>query len=253
MSTSDEEINGIRIQSIEEFVVEVSKSSNIQYRGVPNKDYKLIPSIGRERKISLDALIRIERGMLRQFKLRAIPFLNYHPENDWEWLMLGQHHGMSTRLLDWTSNPLTALYFACTGETNVDGAIYSISNIPTLLELEESPSPFDIDSDYMIIPPHISPRVAAQSSWFSASKNPLVPLEGTIEKPIVKYIISSKRKFAIRSSLAIKFGAGPSSLFPGLDGLCEQIALETNTFKSITSTAEALIEISELSKRITKT
>ncbi|MFN8461493.1 MAG: FRG domain-containing protein [Anaerolineales bacterium] len=250
MSKSDVKTNEIHIQSIQEFVVEVSKNSHLYYRGVPNKDYKLIPSIGRKQKISLEALTRIESGMLRQFKFRAIPFLNYHPANDWEWLILGQHHGMSTRLLDWTSNPLTALYFACTGDTNIDGAIYSISSIPTLLDTEKSPDPFNVEKDYMIIPPHISPRVAAQSSLFSASKNPLIPLEGTIEKPITKYIVNSKRKFAILSFLVLKFGIGPSSLFPGLDGLCEQIALETNTFKSITSTTEALIEISELNKRI---
>jgi type I restriction enzyme M protein len=229
------------IQSIEEFVTEVSKNSDVFFRGVPDKDYKLIPSIGRDEKTSIESLTKIETGMLKQFKLRAMPFLNYQPSNDWEWLMLGQHHGMPTRLLDWTSNPLTALYFACLGNADTNGAIFSISNVPTL-DIEKSPNPFGIQDNYMVVSPHVSPRVAAQSSWFSASKNPLISLEETIDKPITKYIINSKRKFAILSFLVLKFNIGPSTLFPGLDGLCAQISLETNTFKSVASTAEELIK-----------
>jgi type I restriction enzyme M protein len=135
--SSKKTIEEIQIRSIEEFVVEVSKKTNLYFRGVSNKDYRLVPAVGREKEIKQNSLINIESGMLKQFKLRAIPFLNYHPKNDWEWLMLGQHHGMPTRLLDWTANPLVALYFACLGDTKIDGAVYSLSNIP-VLDLEKN-------------------------------------------------------------------------------------------------------------------
>ena len=252
MDNSNERTTNIQIQSIEEFVAEVSKNTDFCFRGVSDKGYKLIPSIGRKKEIKIESLTKIESGMLRQFKLRAVPLLNFHPTNDWEWLILGQHHGMPTRLLDWTQNPLVALYFACSGNDNVDGAIYSILNIPTL-DLDKAPNPFDIDNDYMLLPAHISFRIAAQASIFSVSRNPQIPLEESVEKPLTKYIISSKRKFAILSFLVLRFGIGPSSLFPGLDGLCEQIALETTTFKNVVYRAEGLIEIADLLKKMKTT
>jgi hypothetical protein len=44
-----------------------------------------------------------------------------------ETYLLAQHHGLLTRLLDWTTNPLAALYFAATGEPDHDGAMYVIN------------------------------------------------------------------------------------------------------------------------------
>ena len=243
--TESSRTNEIPVHSFDEFVVGVSKNTNLYFRGVSNKDYKLIPSIGRGKEIKLNSLVNIESGMLKQFKLRAIPYLNYHPKNDWEWLMLGQHHGMPTRLLDWTSNPLVSLYFACVGDAMIDGAIYSLSKVP-MLDTEKNPNPFETKGNCMLMPPHLSPRVASQSSWFSASENPLIPLEEIIDEPITKYIISAKKKSEILTFLVFKFGIGPGSLFPGLDGICQQVALETNKFKAVTHRTEILQEMMDL-------
>jgi len=87
-------------QSIQEFINNVAANPSFLYRGVTNKTFELIPSIAREWNGSdINPLISVERTMLALLKRRAIAYATLQPKNDWEWLMLGQHHGMPTRLL----------------------------------------------------------------------------------------------------------------------------------------------------------
>lgn len=115
-----------------ELVEEISQKCDGEawFRGHSTASYRLTPSIlrnldpeldSRGRKI-LDARPRISEGgsfmginmerMVDEFRRRAIPFLTHAPKNDFEWLFIMQHYGVPTRLLDWTTNALVALYFA---------------------------------------------------------------------------------------------------------------------------------------------
>ena len=82
------------------------------FRGVPKATYELVPKIGRIKGRSKTDLYNLEREMFEMFKVHAVPFLADRPANDWEWLALSRHHGLPTRLLDWTLNPMVAAFFA---------------------------------------------------------------------------------------------------------------------------------------------
>ncbi|MEW6404920.1 MAG: FRG domain-containing protein, partial [Chloroflexota bacterium] len=94
------------------------------FRGVSDaENHKLIPSVGRDWLSGLDELVKVEQQMLDSLRSRAVLMLDSQPNNRWEWLILGQHYGMPTRLLDWTTNPLVALYFACVDNNKETGAV----------------------------------------------------------------------------------------------------------------------------------
>ena len=115
--------DGLRV--IREFVEALAVAGSLQYslfRGHANADWALMPSVFRGTAKGIDS-----RDKLHKWVRAAERFATPTPRNDVEWLVLAQHFGVATSLLDWTTSPLVALFFACDGEFDHDGCVWQVS------------------------------------------------------------------------------------------------------------------------------
>ncbi|MBN9238117.1 MAG: hypothetical protein BGO97_00430 [Micrococcales bacterium 70-64] len=86
--------------------------SHLIHRGTIDVAWKLDSSLERL------AIVKHEGSLLRNFtKYSRLP--GTPDVGKWDWLTIGQHHGLPTRLLDWTYSPLVALHFATTEARSV--------------------------------------------------------------------------------------------------------------------------------------
>jgi hypothetical protein len=118
------------IYTLEEYLEEIHKDlpeGRKYFRGqsrLVSAGYPLMPSIGRYAflaKKNLAERDELEREVLDVFSNNLVSYVQHLPTNDWERLAIAQHHGIPTRFMDWTENPLVALYFSVR-ETKKDKA-----------------------------------------------------------------------------------------------------------------------------------
>src|ERR1044071_5489662 len=166
----------IRIKDFQTFhdLVQGYNTTRHIFRGVLNAKYKLLPKLGRPGMKFLDAIPNAEKEMFRLFKDFATPYLPSHNLSNWELLAVAQHHGLPTRLLDWTRNPLVAAYFAVEKDSDEvggsDSAIYAFSANDEL-DVEKLPDPLKVVAEGVVFTSHITRRIIAQSGLFTIHPN----------------------------------------------------------------------------------
>lgn len=221
------------------------------YRGMNNENDQLSTTLmrlaGEDHKI--------ERHLLRNFKKYAHNDL-VETDSLWHWLAVAQHHGLPTRLLDWTYSPLIAMHFATSRLEDFDknGAIWAIdyeqahSVLPKSLKTslyKEGANMFttSVLSDeikdltefdqletepflLMFEPSSMNDRIINQYALFSIMSNSNATVDVWAKKhPDIcrKIIIPASLKWEVRDKLD-QSNITERVLFPGLDGLTSWLA-----------------------------
>lgn len=223
-----EKIGTATISSFTGFHRIIEENRAAMYRGVSNASFELIPKVGRGWKMSKKFLKHTEKSLLKEFKIKARRHIPSTPPTDLEWLAICQHYGASTRLLDWTKNPLVALYFASKGHPHRNGAVY-ISFGLNPAGKNEYKNPFDIENNYLWEPEHITERFSTQSGIFTLSADPRKPI---YERVFFKIIVRSSSKDRILASL-LMYGVNQANLFPGLSGIAQFVNREVDEYAKI--------------------
>lgn len=197
------------------------------FRGQSDSRWPLVPKVGRSeyRHIEDDFLFADWKSSIRSHQ-------EIEARTELELLALAQHHGLATRLLDWTDNPLIAAFFAVWESHDCDAALFAYQACECL-PADFNESPFDVGTEGNVIgwrPHPFTPRIRQQRGLFTIHSPATTPhyVLRRLER-MVRFVIHKSYRERLRAELAY-YGFTRETLFPDLDGAAAHLNWRIHRF-----------------------
>jgi hypothetical protein len=276
-------MSGVYISSLSQYIESIARlksyypsvpflnnptANQFVYRGLCNKAYTLLPGVFRQqtdivagRGITNDTYLAWtkEKDLLYSFIHEASGTLTIPTDDHLHWAEYAQHYGVPTRFMDWSKNPLVALYFACRDRTTTDGAVWLLhrTNYTRFLghQIKEGGNKkiheiigdiidgkSDVEYPILYTPYYVDARMSAQGSYFMVWGKLRNPLETMLSADNLQMILpdtdDGSRVYGKEQEEGLLFrfdiyadrkqpllheldivGINEKTLFPGLDGI----------------------------------